>query len=573
MIIPEFLSGPSGRLFTIRFLPPGDQRPTSWVLHLPALAEEMNKSRHMVSWQARELARQGYGVLVADLFGTGDSEGDFSDADWMSWREDVQFLLHWIGGSGGTDITLWGLRVGALLAVDTLDTAPDLVSRLLLWQPVINGNQAMAQFLRLRLAAGMMTGNGESMADLKQTLSTGEQLEVAGYGLSPALYEQLSARTMNDIPAETVSKWPVHWLEIVNAPEKPLNLQSQKLLSRWQEAGCSVHSETIVGEPFWTTQELASASRLIARSTDLLPHPGNVSTAKEPATGAVAVEENERPVIFECKGNSLVGVLHNPGSESRRALLVVVGGPQYRVGSHREFVLLSRDLAESGYPVFRFDYRGMGDSEGDYSGFENIRDDIEAAIETLQANLPGVDEVVIWGLCDAATAAAFYAAGDARVTGLVLANPWVRSDEGEAKAFLKHYYLKRVLSRDFWRKVLTGKVNVAQSVSSLQSNVKLAAGNEQGSGDPAQDDAGCGLPIRLERSLRKYKGRGLLILSGNDLTAAEFKDAVKASRNFRSLLGESRFDQVELDASDHTFSRHEWLEQVISHTGTWLKMW
>ncbi|PLX63032.1 hydrolase 1, exosortase A system-associated [Sedimenticola selenatireducens] len=570
---PEFIQGPSGRLFTLTFMPPGDRLPTSWVLHLPAFAEEMNKSRHMVSWQARQLALQGHGVLVADLFGTGDSDGDFSQADWICWKQDVRFLLQRIEALGATEITLWGLRVGALLAVDMLKTAPELVRRLLLLQPVINGNQAIAQFLRLRLAAGMMTGNGESMADLKQILSAGERLEVAGYGLSPALYEQLSAQSMNDIPAETISRTQVNWLEVVAAPEKPLNLQSQKLLSRWQEACCSVRSEAIVGEPFWTTQELATTPHLIGCTTDLLIHAGLGSTpVQSPAEREIATDD-ERPLTFDCRGEHLVAVLHNPSSESRRALLVVVGGPQYRVGSNREFVLLSRKLAKSGYPVFRFDYRGMGDSEGDYTGFENIQDDIAAAIDSLQSSMSGVEEVVIWGLCDAATAASFYAASDPRVAGLVLANPWVRSEEGEARAFLKHYYIKRILSLGFWRKVLRGQLDIAQSASSLQSNLKIATGGEQGSGDTQPNSPAVSLAIRLEQSLREFKGQVLFILSGNDLTAAEFKDAVEASRGFKGLLGESRFEQFHLEASDHTFSRHEWLEQAIQRTESWLKAW
>lgn len=570
---PEFLQGPSGRLFSMTFLPPRDRLTNSWVLHIPAFAEEMNKSRHMISWQARQLALQGYRVLVADLFGTGDSEGDFSDADWLCWKKDVRFLLQRIEHLGATHITLWGVRVGALLAVDIAKTYPGLISRLLLWQPVISGNQALTQFLRLRLAAGMMAGSGENMAELKQNLSAGKSLEVAGYGLSPALYEQLSTISMSKVPVDTVGKVSVNWLEVVAAPDKSLNLQSKKLLSTWQEAGCAVQAETIVGEPFWTTQELATAPQLITRSTELLMHSGSGPKPTQPPLKKEDATDDERPLTFDCRGDRLVSILHNPAAESRRAVLVVVGGPQYRVGSHREFVLLSRGLAKSGYPVFRFDYRGMGDSEGEYVGFEHIQDDIEAAIDALQVNVPGVEEVVIWGLCDAATAAAFYAVKDSRVCGLVLVNPWVRSNEGEAKAFLKHYYLKRVLSREFWKKVLRGELNVAQSVSSLQSNVKIATGGEQGSDDTQSGTPGVGLATRLERSLREFKGQVLLILSGNDLTAAEFKDAVKASRRFRRLLDEVRFQRFDLEPADHTFSRHEWLDLAIARTQSWLKIW
>ena len=78
----------------------------------------------------------------------------------------------------------------------------------------------------------------------------------------------------------------------------------------------------------------------------------------------------------------------------------MVGGPQYRVGSHRQFVLLARDLAADGFPVFRFDYRGMGDSEGEFRGFEHVEDDIAAAVEAFRSASPGLREIVLWGLCD-----------------------------------------------------------------------------------------------------------------------------------------------------------------------------
>jgi len=565
---PEFVEGSSGPLFTLSFTPRGNPAPGSWILHLPAFAEEMNKARHMVTWQARELARQGHGVMLVDLFGTGDSAGDFADADWECWKRDIEFLLLRLRESGAESITLWGLRTGALLAVDMLNDHPELVDRLCLWQPVLNGNQAMTQFLRLRLAAGMMSGGEENMAGLKQRLSDGESLEIAGYGLSSALYRQLSETAIQAVPAQKMKNVLVTWIEVTATPDKPINLQSKKLATAWQEAGCPMQVETVAGEPFWTTQELAVAPGLVERTSALL----GTSTGSERSTGTGAaekpVEGMEIPFTFECRGDRLLGLLHAAQGTSRRGVLVVVGGPQYRVGSHRAFVLLARALAGAGYPVMRFDYRGMGDSEGTYAGFESIHDDIRAAVDGFQAQSPGLQEVVIWGLCDAASAAAFYACQDARITGLVLANPWVRSEEGEAKAFLKHYYLKRLLSRAFWKKVLRGEFSVTESVNSLQDNVKKASA---GTGQPAGSAAGQGsLATRMEHSLARFTGQTLLILSGNDLTAAEFKDAVKASRGFRRLLDKPRFQRIDLEPADHTFSRHEWLEQAVEGTRKWL---
>ena len=189
-------------------------------------------------------------------------------------------------------------------------------------------------------------------------------------------------------------------------------------------------------------------------------------------------QATEQAIVFECNGDSLVGVLHQPEQVGDTAVLVVVGGPQYRIGSHRQFLLLARDLAAAGFPVLRFDYRSMGDSGGLLRDFEAVQTDIAKAVDQLLRSAPQASRVVIWGLCDAASAACFYAHTDHRVHGLVLLNPWVRTDAGIAKAYLKHYYLNRLLSLDMWKKVLSGKFDFAGSVKSLTGFMKSASGGD-----------------------------------------------------------------------------------------------
>ena len=72
----------------------------------------------------------------------------------------------------------------------------------------------------------------------------------------------------------------------------------------------------------------------------------------------------EQALSVECRGESLLGVLHLPITPRDLGVIVVVGGPQYRAGSHRQFVLLARALADAGHAVLRLDVRGMGDSTG-----------------------------------------------------------------------------------------------------------------------------------------------------------------------------------------------------------------
>jgi exosortase A-associated hydrolase 1 len=226
----------------------------------------------------------------------------------------------------------------------------------------------------------------------------------------------------------------------------------------------------------------------------------------------------------------------------------------------------------------RFDYRGMGDSEGEFTGFEHIDDDIRAAVDAFSERCPQIDEVVLWGLCDAASAILFYAHTDPRISSLVLLNPWVHSEAGAARAYLKHYYLARLLDPGFWRKLAGGRFNIKDSLGSLFGFVRAArlgepggtaeGGNEDKSASQtAGNDA---LAARMAEGLRRFKGRVLLILSGRDLTAREFEDAAARSKLWKSLMAEDRISRCPLPPADHTFSRRQWRDQVERWTMDWL---
>jgi exosortase A-associated hydrolase 1 len=289
----------------------------------------------------------------------------------------------------------------------------------------------------------------------------------------------------------------------------------------------------------------------------------------------------EQAISFACNNQSLYGIVSRPRQPLSRGVIIVVGGPQYRVGSHRQFVLLARHLAASDIPVMRFDYRGMGDSSGDIRNFEDIESDIGHAIDEFFAREPSLKEVVIWGLCDAASAALFYAHGDPRVRGLVLLNPWVRTDGGMAKAYLKHYYLSRLTDRELWSKIFGGRfdyVGAAKSICNLAS--KAMHGNKDNdvntvSGPQAASTIGHreALPERMREGFERFKGEVLLIMSGNDITAKEFSDLVKGSRKWKRLLKSSRIQQRELPEANHTFSRRDWRDQVSGWTSEWMKSW
>jgi uncharacterized protein len=259
---------------------------------------------------------------------------------------------------------------------------------------------------------------------------------------------------------------------------------------------------------------------------------------------------NEQALSFDCGGEALIGILSGP--PARRGVLIVVGGPQYRVGSHRQFTL----------PALRFDYRGMGDSGGAARTFERVEADIRCAIDRFFASVAGLEEVVIWGLCDAASAALLYAHRDARVSGVILLNPWVRTQQGLARVHLRHYYLRRLFQAGLWQKLARGEFGFREAAAGLRKAIADAIGS-------AAPEA----PFleRMEEGMRKFRGKVLLILSGNDLTAQEFKDLVAASADWRQLVEDERVTRYDLPEANHTFARRDWRDQVERWTETWVK--
>ncbi len=274
----------------------------------------------------------------------------------------------------------------------------------------------------------------------------------------------------------------------------------------------------------------------------------------------------EEAICFACENEDLFGILARPGQSAETGVIIVVGGPQTRVGSHRQFVLLARTLAAAGFPVLRFDVRGMGDSMGEQRDFEAITPDIRAAIEALQTACPGVTRIVLWGLCDAAAAALLYmdTTRDPRVTGLCLLNPWVRSAASLARTQVKHYYGQRLLQKEFWLKLLSGRLNIARSVGELLRKISQASFKAGGGQHLAFQD-------RMARGLQQFPGQVLLLLSDNDYTAKEFIEYTTAAESWRGLLGRPNLQRIDIKDADHTFSSQEWRETVENNCLDWLK--
>jgi exosortase A-associated hydrolase 1 len=272
-------------------------------------------------------------------------------------------------------------------------------------------------------------------------------------------------------------------------------------------------------------------------------------------TGADGYRETAH--CFACEREQLLGVVAHPAAPAAHDLgvLIVVGGPQYRAGSHRHFVQLARSTAAAGYPVMRFDCRGMGDSTGQAPGFEHHDADIAAAITAFQAAAPSVKRVVLWGLCDGASASLLYLderGPDPRVAGLCLLNPWVRSEATLAQVHVRHYYLQRLRQRAFWAKLLKGGVAL-EALRGFLDNLRKA----RSAAAAVTSTATQPLPYtqRMARAWAGFGGSIQLVLSGNDLTAREFRQVTACDPAWQRALRRRDPACLELADADHTFSQ------------------
>jgi len=543
----------------------------------------MNKSRPMVAAAARDMAANGWHVLVPDLHGTGDSAGQFAEASWSIWRQEIVFLVNTLRAANAVEVRLWGLRLGCLLALDAVAALEQPPQGLVLWQPVTSGAQYLNQFLRLRVASRRMRGLDESVSQLKEALAAGESVRVAGYTLPSGLAMEFAALDMQAMTPVPVI--PVRWLSMRKSGSGCTPVE-RKVLDAWQAAGADVQLEPVPGESFWTTTEISMAPQLLRRTAELCPPITSPAVSDAPAPLPGDNFSDEQGIAFQCEGDTLLGVVHCPPRSIDRGVLIVVGGPQYRVGSHRQFVNLARQLAMAGIPVMRFDYRGMGDSEGSFRGFQHVSRDIGAAVDAFCARLPNLKSVVLWGLCDGATAAACYAPGDPRIAGLALANPWVHSEQGAARAYVRHYYLARLRNRGFWRRLLRGEVGIFGSLKTLVDNLLQSRGSVglrrqwRQNGSPPDQEPGqppaisTGIPDDLigamENALSHFSGKLLLLLSGRDLTAAEFADALGRSKRLRRVFASERAMRCDFAEADHTFAAASCEQQANETTAKWV---
>lgn len=217
-----------------------------------------------------------------------------------------------------------------------------------------------------------------------------------------------------------------------------------------------------------------------------------------------------RVIGFACAGDTLLGTLD--AAPGKTGLLIVSGGNEIRIGAHRGMALLAQRLAARGIPVLRFDRRGIGDSTGTNGGFLTSGPDIGCAAATFSAEA-GIERLVGFGNCDAATALALFGAA-AGIDRLILANPWVieQQDDLPPAAAIRARYTEKLKDPREWLRLARGGVDLRKLANGL---AKVAQPQ------PERIDS---LAQRLSAALSASRLDTTILLAARDNTAIAFRD-------------------------------------------------
>lgn len=270
----------------------------------------------------------------------------------------------------------------------------------------------------------------------------------------------------------------------------------------------------------------------------------------------------ETPLMMACAGETLTGIVHRPSTTApTTGLLILTGGPQYRVGAHRQYVHLARAVAQAGFPALRFDYRGMGDSSGPYPGLDRLGPDIAAAAAAFKAACPSLTRIVPWGLCEGASAILLHGTALPGFSGGILANPWLADDAAQARGMIRRHYGGRIMSGQFWRRMLTGKVPLGGALSGLWRTLRRARSH-------APDHS---LSARMAAGLAASSQPYLCLLSGSDDTAAAFQAALEQDPAWCMARGRARLDCAIIEHADHVFADPQWRNAAAQATIVFLR--
>jgi exosortase A-associated hydrolase 1/exosortase A-associated hydrolase 2 len=559
------------------------------VLAVQACLDEQALSRRMLAHAARGMAEAGWWMLTVDAFGTGDSAGDHGEASLERWRDDLGEAARRLRMQAPHGpLVLLGVRLGALLAVDLARLLPQPPQGLVLWNPPARG-AALVDPLHRLARLGKRDGDAREGEAQGEPGSAATPMQLAGWPIAPTLLQGLRGLRLDAAMAPASPGAGIHVIQTQrlagNGTAPPPAIAAA--LAAWEQTGWQARFSTLVGEPWWSAMDPCDPAPLTAHTLAALADiaavsprpPGTASAAAAPAAsiGCAApapasaapasaalftAAPDPAPLMISGTQGPLHGVLTPSQGQALAAVLIVPGQPQTRVGAHRMFATLAAGLQARDMVSLRVDLAGWGDSAGLPGPFEAGSADIVAAAAALRARVPDAP-LWLYGLCDGASALALALPALRRagltVHGVILLNPWVRSEATLASAMIGSYYRRRLIDPALWRRLLRGQVPIRhlllEPLRHLTGRLtgRLARRSGSPKGDPQTPASPRSLPQALIDALESFGGEVLTLLGGADLTAAETEALLTADPRWRTRL-DRQGCLLRLPGADHTLS-------------------
>lgn len=256
-----------------------------------------------------------------------------------------------------------------------------------------------------------------------------------------------------------------------------------------------------------------------------------------------------RLITFSCVGATLTGSL-DEGSGTT-GLLIVSGGNEVRHGAHRGMAMLAQGLAADGTPVFRYDRRGVGDSEGANLGYARAGDDLRAASDAFRRAAPHLTRLYAFGNCDAASLLAIEGRS-AGISRVLLANPWTidsdAADDLPPAAAIRAGYARQLRDPAEWRRLLRGGMDIGKAIRGLAKITRAPSTLN-------------GLAGQVTSAIGGWGSEATVLLARDDNTARAFADAARGCA----------FTTLTIDTSSHSFARHADKLALAAIVSRWLR--
>ncbi|MBK8252242.1 MAG: alpha/beta hydrolase [Polyangiaceae bacterium] len=473
-MLPVYFGSPDVCLFGSYHSPTLPARRVA-VLILNPLGHEQVHSYRVLRCLAESLADKGFATLRFDLEGTGDSSGDDRTpgrlAAWQKSISDAAIELK--KRSGVERLAIVGLRLGALLA---LHAAPACsAEHAVLWMPVTSGKAHGRELLRLHKML---------MPKVRPENAPAEDEEALGFALRKDTVNDLAKLDPN-----TLSEKPVTGCLVVGGHDNPAE---DKLLEKLQSLGVVTEYKHLPGHPFLVTDphknEVPSEviDHIAGHLTSVFPDRDGPGLPTQLGGVIEGGPHREEAWLFG-EPYQRFGILTRPATPSDKPALVFMNaGSVHHIGPGRAFVRMARKIADLGYPVFRMDLSGIGESPVAPNAVSNVPYPPNATLDA-QAAMTALEQAgvakkfILTGLCSGADIAFRAAVIDERVVGAWMINPqaFYFPSSDALKEFMHaelqaQYYKGAVWDLDRWKKMFRGETDVMRIARIMRGKVESA---------------------------------------------------------------------------------------------------